>query len=95
MNIEIDGDEISSEEAFHIAFASALNIPRHYGRNLDALFDVLSTDVERPLVLDWRNSAISCTAIGERFNLIIDVLRKVERQDIEWGLSDKFELRLS
>jgi len=95
MNIEIDGSGIHSEEAFHTAIASELNLPSHYGKNLDALFDVLSTDVERPLIFAWKNSSISRAAIGERFDLIIDVLRKVERQDVEWGLPEKFELRLS
>ena len=95
MITEIDGNEIHSEAEFHKVIAKALNFPRHYGKNLDALFDLLSTDVERPLILIWKNSSVSKSAIGERFSLIVDTLQKIERQDTEWGLSEKFEFQLN
>jgi ribonuclease inhibitor len=95
MNIEFDGEAIQAEIDFHYALAEALDLPDYYGKNLNALWDILSTDVERPLRLEWKNSVISKDAMGERFDLIVGVLRRVERQDREWNLADRFELILS
>lgn len=94
MNIEINGEEIASEELFHNALVKALDLSSYYGRNLDALSDVLSVDVERPLILTWNDSARSRSAMGSRFDLIVEVLRQIEKQDIEIGYDEKFELHL-
>jgi ribonuclease inhibitor len=95
MNTEIDGINIKTEAEFHAAISRALSLPARYGRNLDALFDVLSGDVERPIVLVWKNSSISESSMGDVFERIVNVLRKIERQDIEWDLDEIFELRLN
>jgi ribonuclease inhibitor len=95
MKSEIDGNYITSETEFHQAIATALNFSGYYGRNLDALIDVLSMDVERPLLLIWKNSSHSKLAIGPRFDLIVKVLRFIEQQDIELGRSEKFEFNLN
>jgi ribonuclease inhibitor len=41
-------DCVSAETVFN-AFMRDLPLPEHFGRNLDALWDVLSTDIEEPL----------------------------------------------
>jgi ribonuclease inhibitor len=94
MKIDIDGNDIRTEAAFHRALATALDLP-YYGGNLDALWDVLSAGVERPLLLVWRNASLSLSAMPERFDAIVQVLRRVERQDAEWALPERFELHLS
>ena len=38
--------------AVHAAFAAAPGCPSHYGRNLDALFDVLSVDAWTVVIAD-------------------------------------------
>ena len=38
----LDGAEITSKANVHDAFAAALDLPEYYGRNLDALHDVLT-----------------------------------------------------
>ena len=40
--IVIDCAKISDREAFHTAVSLALELPSHYGRNLDALHDCLT-----------------------------------------------------
>lgn len=94
MIIEIDGSSISTEAEFHSKISAALNLPSYYGKNLDALFDVLSSDVERPVVLIWKYSSISKERMGDSFERIIDVLRRIEIQDARWGLEKVFELKL-
>ncbi|SFN35324.1 ribonuclease inhibitor [Formivibrio citricus] len=42
-----------------------VDLPLHFGYNLDALFDVLSTDLEGPLTLVWHQHEASRTAMGE------------------------------
>lgn len=94
MRNEIEGSKIVSEATFHMAISTAMSFPAHYGKNLDALFDVLTSDIERPVVLVWLNSALSKEKMEGGFERIVSVLRNVERQDAEWGLSEKFELQL-
>lgn len=43
---KIDGSCCKTEEDLHNELSNALNLPEHYGRNLDALFDCL-------LDLEW------------------------------------------
>ncbi len=95
MRIDLDGDKILSESDFHDAISHALALSTYYGRNLSALWDVLSTDIERPIRLVWKNSAVSHAAMGQRFVRIVEVLRRVERQDGELNLSSRFELILA
>lgn len=94
MNIEIDGNNIKTEAEFHSAISGSLSFPPHYGKNLDALFDMLSGSVERPVALVWKNSSISKASMNHDFARIVDVLRRVENQDAEWGLDEVFELHL-
>lgn len=92
MKVIIDGSDIHTEADFHKIIAEALGFPSHYGRNLDALWDVLSTDLERPVTLIWKNSASSQEAMGESFEKIVDILNKIVDQDVEWELDEKFDV---
>lgn len=94
MEITIDGEAIKCEADFHGAIAKALNLSPYYGKNLDALWDVLSTDVERPVTLVWKNSQLSKVSLAENFEKIMAVLKRVESQDADWGLDEKFSVKL-
>lgn len=94
MRAEIDGTKIQSESDFHREIACALKFSPYYGRNLNALWDTLSTDIERPVRLTWRNAQHSERSMPEKYLTIIHVLRDVEKQDKDFGWSDRFELIL-
>jgi ribonuclease inhibitor len=94
MHAELDGKQIASDADFHSAIAAALPFPHFYGRNLDALSDVVTGMLERPIVLIWKNSKISSAAMPERFDAIVQVLQDAEHRDRQDGRSDRFELRL-
>lgn len=94
MEIIIYGEEVKTANDFHHAFSTVLGIERVYGNNLHALWDVLSAGVERPVILKWKNSAISKSNVGENFEEIVEVLHRVERQDKEFGWVDKFSFTL-
>ncbi|NLM05656.1 MAG: barstar family protein [Tissierellia bacterium] len=42
MNKQIDFEKIESKEGFHKAVAEILEFPKYYGKNLDALYDLLT-----------------------------------------------------
>ena len=45
-HITIDCSQFENKDQLHEAFASALNFPAHYGKNLDALHDCLTAITE-------------------------------------------------
>jgi ribonuclease inhibitor len=65
--IRIDGAAVATLAQAWDALAAALELPAHFGRNLDALHDCLTTDVPGPLVVEWRNSDRTAAALGADF----------------------------
>ncbi|MFI9585829.1 barstar family protein [Streptomyces sp. NPDC052236] len=65
MRVEIDGVNVHTEEDLHRILSEALDFGPFYGANLNALWDRLSTDVERPVEIVWRNSERSKEYFGE------------------------------
>ena len=94
MRVEILGDQISSERDFHSQLATALDVRRYYGHNLDALWDLLSASVERPVEIVWRDAAQSRERLGEQFDKIVSVLERVRLQDEQFGWTEKFTCSL-
>lgn len=91
MRVEIDGAAIHSESDLHEFLSRTLNFGPYYGANLSALWDRLSTDVERPVEIVWKESELSRTALGEsEFQRIRDLLLRVQSQDQSFGWSDRF-----
>ncbi len=43
MFLKLDGNEMTTKELFHDYFKKNLKLPNYYGKNLDALWDSLST----------------------------------------------------
>lgn len=90
-DIILDGLDIHTESDVHRALAELLDFGPYYGRNLDALWDRLSTDIERPLKITWLHSDISKQRLGERFEKIIQIFERTKQQDIKFCWDDKFE----
>jgi ribonuclease inhibitor len=95
MEVQIDGKAIVTEYDFHSQIAKLLDFEEYYGNNLDALWDFLTTEVERPVNLVWYNSAISSKNLGgENFQRIVKVLQNVQELDQERGWDERFEFQL-
>jgi ribonuclease inhibitor len=93
MRVEINGAEIRSVEDVHAALDRALDFGPYYGGNLSALWDRLTTDVERPVELVWSQSEVSRQALGNvDFERIRDLLIRVQEQDLESGQDDRFSI---
>ena len=91
MEVVLDGAHIHTEADIHDALISSLGLGIYYGRNVAALWDRLSTDVERPVRLIWKNASRSRVQLGdETFERFATLFKRVEEQDASWGLIDRF-----
>ncbi len=80
MHLIIDGSKITSEDDLHTAISEGLNLPIWYGRNLDALWDVLTGIVGRPLKITWIDAEQSKARLP-RYEKYLALLQEVSEQD--------------
>ncbi len=81
----LNGKVIRSLDEFYDEISSQLSLPAYFGRNLDALWDVLSTEVEGPAEIVWQDAQASRQAMGEDFEKVVKVLKEIEgtREDLK------------
>ncbi|WP_189250000.1 barstar family protein [Streptosporangium pseudovulgare] len=95
MRVVVDGRQVRSEADFHRILAGPLDFGPYYGHNLAALWDRLSTDVERPVELVWTHWEESRANLGtEVFDKICRILTCVQEQDAEWNWRERFTFEL-
>jgi ribonuclease inhibitor len=63
--IYIDFTDIGDYEDFYAQLKEKLPLPEHFGENLDALYDVLTGDLEMPLHLEFVNMTVDQLEIFE------------------------------
>ena len=56
---EFDGNLIENEKEFYVCLAKQIDMGDYFGKNLDALYDSLSRNVERPVHIQWKNHKLS------------------------------------
>ena len=81
----LHGQTIHSLDTFYDEVTRQLDLPAYFGRNLDALWDVLTTDIAGPVDLVWEHAEASRQAMGEAFDRVAEVLQAVaeERDDFQ------------
>ena len=84
----LNGKAIRSLVDLYNQLSISLALPKHFGRNLDALWDVLSTDVEGPFEIVWKQADASKKAMGRDFDRAIQLLQQLEEE------RDDFKLKL-
>ena len=82
----LNGKTIRSLEDLYDQLAIGLSLPKHFGRNLDALWDVLSTDVEGPFKIVWEHSGDSKKLMGKDFGRIITLLKDLQKEREDFTL---------
>ncbi|MGH1594261.1 barstar family protein [Yersinia proxima] len=92
--IILDGNRIHSSDDFHNILSQELDLGPYYGKNLNALWDRLSTDIERPVKIIWLNSEFSKKVLGEYFDKIVEIFEQVKQQDIRSNWDEKFDYML-
>ncbi|WP_312766539.1 barstar family protein [Epilithonimonas sp.] len=75
--IYIDFVNIGDYEDFYEQLKSKLELPEHFGDNLDALFDVISGGLEMPLHLEFVNMSV------DQLELFEDLLTTLEDAEDE------------
>ena len=77
MEIYIDFLEIGDYEDFYAQLKDKLTLPEHFGENLDALFDVITGELEMPLHIEFANMSV------EQLEIIEDLLTTLEDAEDE------------
>ncbi|MBP1750507.1 MAG: barnase inhibitor barstar [Deltaproteobacteria bacterium] len=83
----LDGRSIHSLDDLYDRLASRLALPGHFGRNLDALRDVLSTDVEGPFEIVWKHARDSKRSMGKDYDRAVKLLREQEKERDDFKLT--------
>ena len=84
----LNGSAIRSLDDLYDQLSIRLSLPEHFGRNLDALWDVLSTDVEGPFEIVWKHADDSKKLMGKDFDRAVKLLRELEKE------RDDFKLKI-
>ena len=78
--IVIDGKLMKDKESAHNVIKEAFNFPDYYGRNLDALWDMLS-EMSDPVKITLTGSSQARKALGKYFVDIIKVFYDAAKED--------------
>ena len=82
----LNGLVIRSLDDLYDQLAGALLFPPHFGRNLDALWDVLSADVEGPFKIVWKHGDVSKKFMGKDFDKVVKLFKELERDRSDFQL---------
>jgi ribonuclease inhibitor len=76
-------------DAVYDSLEAQLGLPGHFGRNLDALWDVLTTELPGPIEIVWPGSAAARAALGPDYDRLLAVLREAAsaRRDLTLTLA--------
>lgn len=80
------GEKIRSFSDFYDEIARIFPLPQYFGRNLDALHDVLSTDIEGPFEIVWKSSSISKKALKKDYSQITSLLKRVAKERDDFNI---------
>ena len=84
----LDGITIRSLDDLYDRMSILIDLPEHFGRNLDALWDVLSTDVEGPFEIIWRHADNSKKFMVKDFDRAVKLFQELEKE------RDDFKLKI-
>ena len=74
LTLNLDGNILKSKEELHNTIAWQLELPDYYGRNLDALWDTLST-WSKPLVIEVIHAEQFTVNLGDYADALFGLLR--------------------
>ena len=82
----LDGKTIGSLDDLYDQLSIRFSLPEHFGRNLDALWDVLSTDVQGPFEIVWKHAGDSRKLMGRDFDRVVKLLKDLQKQRDDFTL---------
>jgi ribonuclease inhibitor len=84
---KLPGKSIHSLDEFYDEIALLFLFPDYFGRNLDALWDLLTTDIKGPVELIWEDSATSKQFMGKDFTRVSALLRDLVEKRKDFTVS--------
>ena len=82
----LDGKTLRSLDDLYDQLSIRLSLPEHFGRNLDALWDVLSTDVEGSFEIVWKHAGDSRKLMGRDFDRAVKLLKDLQKEREDFTL---------
>ena len=76
----LDGSKIRSLDDLYDQISNQISLPGHFSRNLDALWDVLSADIEGPFEIIWKQSDISKNLLGINYDRMLGLFQELEKE---------------
>lgn len=80
VNIIIDGRSMGTKEMAHLHLKWALKAPKYYGKNLDALWDILST-YDKAVNISLINKEYLIADLGDYGQSLIEVFIDAEKEN--------------
>jgi len=84
----LNGKTLRSLDDLYDQLSKGLLLPKHFGRTLDALWDVLSADVPGPFEIVWKHADDSRKMMGRDFDRALKLLQELEKE------RDDFKLKI-
>lgn len=81
MRVELDGREMTDRQRTHDYLASQLHFPEYYGRNLDALYDLL-TEGDKELEICFRHVGEMKNSLGGYGMKLLQTLLEAENDHL-------------
>lgn len=75
MTVQLDGKRMVSRAALHGDLAKQLQLPDYYGRNLDALYDLLIERNEETII-ELTNQDVMLACLGSYGEILIETLEQ-------------------
>lgn len=82
--VQIDLAGVATVDDLYAELARSLDLPGHFGRNLDALWDVLTGDLSGPVQIEFTGTRTFRARSGEAGARVLDLFVEVaaERDDV-------------
>ncbi|WP_353856192.1 barstar family protein [Bacillus sp. Bos-x628] len=78
--VRLNGKACISQEDLHEQLKATLHLPDHYGKNLDALWDCLTGEIELPVQLIWEDFLVSKEYLGEYADTLQKLFKEAEME---------------
>ena len=85
MHVILDGNQISDRESLHDFLMLHLHFPAYYGRNLDALYDLL-TEIPEDTHIEILNADILQDKLGTYSGALINALNQASENNPHFSI---------
>jgi Barstar, RNAse (barnase) inhibitor len=77
--VVIQGSKLTDKNILHQILKQELKFPAHYGENLDALWDCLTTDIQLPVTIEWVDFQKSKALLGDYAENTLEIFNEAEK----------------